>query len=100
MTKLLELFTYFLMLSIAVERAVEIIKISFLKRLSVPSYLYSILAVTFGSAMSYLSPPPDNIANMTPFISAIATGLAVSGGSSFWNTVIDRFATSTRKLKE
>ncbi len=100
MIRLLELFTYFLMLSVAAERAVEILKTMFLKSMSTHPASYQVISGIVGGIMSYYSPPPDNIIHMTPIVSAMATGLAVSGGSSIWNTAIDRFAATTKKIKE
>lgn len=99
MVKLLELFTYFLMLSIAAERAVEILKTSFLKSMGTHPASYQVISGLIGGGLSFYSPPPDNVVHMTPIIAAIATGLAVSGGSSLWNTVIDAITASTKALK-
>lgn len=100
MVKLLELFTYFLMLSIAAERAVEILKTMFLKSMGTHPASYQVISGLIGGCLSFYSPPPSNIIQMTPLISAIATGFAVSGGSSLWNTIVDRITASTKRLKK
>jgi hypothetical protein len=99
MTNLMELFTYFLFLSVAAERAVEILKNMFLKKKEASPAVYQTLAAIFGGIMSYIS-PPSNIGHLNPYVAAIMIGLAVSGGSSFWNTTIVMFNQKAKSLKQ
>lgn len=99
MDHLLTLLTYFCMLSIAAERAVELLKNIVLKKLKTPTVIYQILASIIGGIMSYFSPPPTSIIQMGPWVTVIATGLAVSSGSAFWNTMLDSFTAISKNLK-
>jgi hypothetical protein len=99
MDNLITLLTYFLMLSVAAERAVEISKNIILKKYNTPPVIYQILAGTIGGIMSFFSPPPTDIVNLGPWVTGIATGLAVSGGSSFLNTLLDGATAVSRNLK-
>lgn len=99
MNNLTELFTYFLFLSVAAERAVEIIKNAFLKKREAPPAVYQTLAAIFGGIMSYIS-PPGNMDHLNPYVASVMIGLAVSGGSSFWNTTIVMFNQKAKSLKQ
>lgn len=87
------------MLSVASERAVELLKNLFLKKLKTPTIVYQLLAGVFGGIMSYYSPPPTNIIQLNIWVTVIATGLAVSSGSAFWNTLLDSLTAISKNLK-
>lgn len=97
---ILSLLTYFCMLSVAAERAVELLKNAKLKQMNVPIVTYQILAGLVGSLIAFFSPPPlTTITQMDPWVAIAATGLAVSGGSAFWNTMLDSFTAFAKSLK-
>lgn len=99
MDNMITLLTYFCMLSVAAERAVEIMKLGVLKKYNPPAVTYQILAGLLGAVMSYYSPPPSTFVQMEQWITIIATGLAVSGGSSFWNSTLDAAISVSKNLK-
>lgn len=99
MDGLLSLFTYFLMLSVAAERLVELLKNMYLKKIGAQPVVYQFLAGIFGAVLSYYSPPPDNIIHLEQWVAVISTGLAVSSGSAFWNTILDTLNSLSKTLK-
>lgn len=99
MDKILTLLTYFCMLSIASERAVELLKNLYLKKINVPPVVYQILSGVVGGILCYYSPPSTEIMNLGPWVTVIATGLAVSSGSAFWNSLLDTLTALSKNLK-
>ncbi len=99
MDNLLNLLTYFCMLSIAAERAVELLKNMFLKKLGTSMVWYQVIAGVIGGIMCYYSPPPTTLINTETWVTVIATGLAVSSGSAFWNTMIDTMTAISKNMK-
>lgn len=99
MDKIMTLLTYFCMLSIASERAVELLKNLFLKKINTPPVLYQILSGCVGGVLCYYSPPSSDIMRLDPWVTVIATGLAVSSGSAFWNSLLDTLAGLSKNLK-
>lgn len=88
MDNLTTLIAYFVTLSVACERLVEICKSTFLKdRVSNPA-VWPIMAMVFGSIIGYFQPMPLSM-NIPPWINVIVTGAVTSGGSSFWNSILD-----------
>lgn len=99
MDGLLSLFTYFLMLSVAAERFVELLKSAYLKKIGAQPVVYQMLSGMVGAALSYYSPPPDNIIHLEQWVAVISTGLAVSSGSAFWNSILDTLNSLSKNLK-
>lgn len=99
MDNLMTLLTYFCMLSVASERAVELLKNLCLKKLNTPPVYYQLLSGIFGAILAHFSPPSNDIMQLNHWVTIIATGLAVSSGSAFWNTLLDTLNTLSRNLK-
>lgn len=99
MDGLLSLFTYFLMLSVAAERLVELLKNMYLKKIGTQPVVYQLLSGIVGAVLSYYSPPPSNIIHLEQWVAVISTGLAVSSGSAFWNTILDTLNSLSKNLK-
>lgn len=97
---IIALMTYFCMLSVAAERAVEIMKVGFLVKFKTPPVTYQLLAGFIGGTLAYSSPPPSTFVQMSPWISIIATGLAVSGGSAFWNSSLAAVSSLAKDMKQ
>lgn len=87
------------MLSIAAERAVELLKNGILKKLNSTSIVYQVLSGIIGGVLCYYSPPPTTIMNLNEWVTVFATGLAVSGGSAFWNSLLDSLMNLSKSLK-
>jgi hypothetical protein len=89
MENLISLFSYFVIISVAAERLTEIIKRSYLSNLSnVPGYVYQGISAVFGGGLAYISPPELTGVDLPHWAVIVITGLAVSGGSGFWNSVL------------
>ena len=100
MEHIVSLLSYFCMISIAAERFVEMLKKTVLKNAHPPGVVYQTLSALFGGTVSLYSPPPSEILQLGQYASVIVTGLAISGGSSFWNTALDSFSSIAKNLKE
>jgi hypothetical protein len=87
------------MLSVASERAVELLKNLYLKKLNAQPVHYQLLSGIVGSVLCYFSPPTPTVIQMNFWVTVIATGLAVSSGSAFWNSLLDTLAGLSKNLK-
>ncbi len=99
MDNIFTLLTYFCMLSVASERAVELLKNLFLKKIKTPPVCYQVLSGFIGGTLAHFSPPPTDIIQLNEWVMVISTGLAVSSGSAFWNSLLDTLTALSRNLK-
>ena len=81
------LVSYFVTLSIACERLVEILKGTFLKNRITNGAVWQILALVFGAGIGYFQPIPIKL-DIPNWLNVLLTGAIVSGGSGFWNSVL------------
>jgi hypothetical protein len=53
-----------------------------------------------GSSVAFFFPPPlTTVVQFNPYLTVILTGLAVSGGSAFWNSVLDMVTAYSKTVK-
>jgi hypothetical protein len=80
--------TYLLLTSVAAERLVDILKrtLPFLNRMN--SVIYQLLSGVFGGLICYYTPPDISFLNVNQYVLIVITALAVSGGSSVWNNIL------------
>lgn len=100
-----QLVMYFLTVSIAAERLTEIFKRTIIKdTAAVPKFngaIYQIIAAVFGVIVAYASPPHLEFLHMNQYVVYLLTGLAVSGGSGAWNSILEFLKeAATIKAKE
>ena len=88
-----QFFAYLLTVSVAAERCTEIFKLTFIKNSSVmPKFnggIYQMVSGMFGMAIVYASPPDMSTLHINKHVLVLIIGLAVSGGSGAWNSVLD-----------
>ena len=86
------LVAYFAGLSVAVERIVEITKTYATKPIidlfKFDTGIYQVQAALVGGAIALISPMPVDLPVSQEIFAAIA-GFAVSGGSGFWNSILN-----------
>lgn len=99
MDKMTEIITYFALLSVAAERLTEILKKAWLDKLEPNPAVYQIVAGVFGAGLSYASPLVVAGVNLPIWAMMLVTGLAVSGGSGFWNTILSTMTELKTKVK-
>lgn len=87
MDNLTTLLAYFVTLSVACERLVEILKTTFLKDRVKNGAVWQLLALFFGAAIGYFQPIPLDL-KIPVWLNIIVTGAVVSGGSGFWNSIL------------
>jgi len=97
--QLIEVISYLAVVSIAAERFTEILKGALLKRLFAGPVTYQLTAGVFGGFLAFIAPSP--MAHLLDSTTAIivVTGLAVSGGSGFWNSVLSVMQDFNNKRK-
>lgn len=88
MNQFVEFATYLALTSMAAERLVELIKKTFFENKTVKGTVYQGIAAIFGGLMAYASPPSIPSVNLNEWALIIIVGLAVSGGSGFWNSIL------------
>lgn len=89
MDRFIEIVTYFALISVAAERFTDLIKKAWLSKLTtVNPAVYQLLSALFGAAIAYAEPLALLSKQMPWYAVVVVSGLAVSGGSSFWNTVL------------
>lgn len=91
-------FTYFALTSVAAERFVDIVKRLGLEKVTTNGVVYQVLSCIFGGVLAYFNPPPMN--GINPWVLAVMTGLAVSGGSSVWNNALSTLSSYAKSVKE
>lgn len=79
---------YFLTISIAVERVIEICKNTVLKDKVHNGVVWQIMALMIGALISYFQPIPVSI-GFPRWLEIAITGAATSGGSGFWNSILE-----------
>lgn len=91
--QLIQLVTYLIVVSVAAERLTDIVKRAIINKFDISTYngaLYQIISGLFGVVMAYVSPPPAfPIISLKQYMLCLVVGLAVSGGSSVWNTALN-----------
>lgn len=100
-----QLVMYFLTVSIAAERLTEIFKRTIIKdSTTIPKFsgaIYQIIAGVFGTIVAYISPPHLEFLQINQYVMYLLTGLAVSGGSGAWNSILEFLKeAATIKAKE
>lgn len=103
MDQVIYIVTYLVTLSVAAERFTEIIKRAVLSKR--PEWImngatYQIIAAVFGMAAAYANPPVINVIAMKPWLLYIVAGLAVSGGSGAWNSILTLLTEYAKNQKE
>lgn len=99
MDKLIDIISYFALLSVAAERLTEILKNVWLSKIKVNPAVYQLISGTFGAALGYTSPLVIPSVDMPLWAMAVVTGLAVSGGSGFWNSILAMLSEFKTKMK-
>ena len=99
MDKFIDIIGYFALLSVAAERLTEILKNAWLSKIKVNPAVYQLIAGVFGASLGYASPLVIPSVNMPLWATAVITGLAVSGGSGFWNTILSTLTEFKTKMK-
>lgn len=88
-----QLVVYLLTISVASERLTEILKRTFVKdTAAIPKWegaIYQIIAALFGAFACWLSPPNLGSVHLNQYLLIVVVGLAVSGGSGAWNSVLE-----------
>lgn len=88
-----QLVLYFLTVSVAAERLTEIFKRTIIKDSKyLPKFngaIYQIVSGIFGAIVAVTSPPNLDFLHINQYVMILLTGLAVSGGSGAWNSVLD-----------
>ena len=98
MDQLTVVFTYFAVTSVAAERFVDILKRLGLEKVTKNGVVYQVLSCLFGGVLAFYNPPP--IIHINIWVVAIITGLAVSGGSSIWNTALTTLSSYSKSVKD
>lgn len=99
MDSMTEIITYFALLSVAAERLTDIFKKAWLSKLEVNAAIYQLISGAFGAALGYAAPLAFLDKHMPLWACVVITGLAVSGGSSFWNTILSTMSELKTKVK-
>jgi hypothetical protein len=95
-------------LSVGVERIVEIFKGIFKSVNNAPAVLIHLLSTALGTSVALAIgphnlascfPPSTNGNSLTQIASSVLLGLMASGGSAFWNHVLDIIG-AVKKVKE
>lgn len=88
---LIRLCTYLVFVSVAVERAVDIVKRAVVQQFNITTLngsVYQILAGLFGALIVYADQPTFDFITTNRWLLVVIIGLATSGGSGAWNTVL------------
>lgn len=101
MDQFVTLLTYFAILSMAAERLTDMLKRGLLSRFTkLNGVVYQAISAVFGGALAYTSPPVFGNMHLPIWGVVIISGLAVSGGSGFWNSILETMATFKKQAKE
>lgn len=98
MDKLFELFSYFVLISVASERFTEVVKRCLFNSFKPAGVVYQIISGLFGAYLAY-NMPPEFLSKVNINITAIIVGFAVSGGSSAWNSVLVSLTEYSKAIK-
>lgn len=88
---LIKLCTYLVFISVAVERAVDIVKRAVVQQFNITTLngaTYQILAGLFGAVIVYSDQPSFDFITTNRWLLIVIIGLATSGGSGAWNTIL------------
>lgn len=99
MDQLVSIITYFAILSVAAERLTEMLKNAFLGKLTSNAAVYQGISGVFGAVLSLSAPLEMGSIHLPTWASVIVTGLAVSGGSGMWNTILSTMTELKNKVK-
>jgi len=87
-----QIVVYLVMVSVAAERLTDIFKRVFVETFKIPTFngaLYQAFACIFGALIARISPPDIPVIHLNEYVLVIIIGLAVSGGSGAWNSILD-----------
>lgn len=99
MDNIIQLLTYFSVVSMAAERLVGFCKQSPLQKYLKSQVSYQALAAVCGIVVSYTNPPEFKFIHLDQYTLAIIVGLAVSGGSGMWHDILDAMSQYSKNLK-
>lgn len=91
MDDLIRLVVYLTIVSVAAERAVDIVKRAVIQKLNITTLngaIYQILAGVFGSIIAYGDQPSFDFVTTNRWFLIVIIGLCASGGSGAWNTIL------------
>lgn len=89
--QLTSLVTYLVIVSVAAERLTDITKRALIQQYNLTTLngaIYQIIAGVFGAVICQINPPELTIIELNHYVLLIVIGLAVSGGSGAWNTIL------------
>jgi hypothetical protein len=99
MDSIVAVISYFVVMCVAAERSVDIVKrLLLIRHPYLPGVTYQLLSAAFGASMAYYAPPPSLILDLGQTQSLIIVALGVSGGSSFWNSVLSSVSNFSKSL--
>lgn len=91
MDDLIRLVVYLTVASVAVERAVDIVKRAVIQKLNITTLngaAFQILAGIFGCIIAFTDQPSFDFVTTNRWLLVVIIGLCTSGGSGAWNTVL------------
>ena len=100
MDQLIEIVTYLALLSVAAERFTDIIKRLVLSKYNVNGAVYQLVAAGFGGFVALIDNPRFAGIEVGRYVQVLLIGLAVSGGSGAWNSILSVLQEYSRSLKE
>lgn len=89
MDQVIGIVTYLAVASMAAERLTDILKKLFLEKIVSNGVVYQLVSAVFGGLICYLSPLPIQAIQVNQYVLILITALAVSGGSSTWNSILN-----------
>ncbi len=102
--QLIQLVTYLVFVSVAAERATDMLKRSVIqdKFKNLNGAVYQFIAFGFGFLTATISSPTLPVIGENIYLNHAIIGLCVSGGSGFWNTILEllKNAKSTMAIPE
>lgn len=100
MDQVIQIVTYLALLSAAAERFTNIIKRLVLSKYTVNGAVYQLIAAGFGCFVALVDSPQFSAVDVGKYTQVILIGLAVSGGSGAWNSILTVLQDYSRSLKE
>lgn len=91
MDDLIRLVVYLSVVSVAAERAVDIVKRAMIQKLNINTLngaAFQILAGIFGCIIAITDQPSFDFVTTNQWLLVVIIGLCTSGGSGAWNTVL------------
>ena len=91
MEQIINLVVYLFAVSVAVERAVDILKRAVIQKFNLTTVngaVYQLLSTFFGCVIATVDHPSFDFVTTNRWLMVVIIGLAASGGSSAWNTVL------------